>query len=355
MSAPSATSAWRTRPRTTGHRCCPVLHALQGRIGWISEGGLNYACERLSVPPAEAYGVATFYAMFSVAAAARDRAARLRRPRLSHPRGRRDGGASRGRMRRRSQGGAEPLSRLVRGGAGGVVPGGGRGRHVPCRGAGRRRPDPCDDPRNGGARAAARAGAAPRRRAAAAACGRGGSDVVARLSRARRLRRAGTRDRARSRRRDPTGDQCEAPGPRRRRVPDGGQVARGGRSAREPQVRRRQRRRIGARHLQGPRAHGERSVRTDRGAHDRGVRDGGGDRLPVHPRRVPAGDETPARGDRGGAGGRPARARRHARGLRLRHRAAPRRRAPTSAGRRPRCSTRSRASAASRATSRRSP
>jgi len=44
----------------------PVLHALQARIGWISEGGLNYACERLQVPPAEAYGVATFYAMFSV-------------------------------------------------------------------------------------------------------------------------------------------------------------------------------------------------------------------------------------------------------------------------------------------------
>ncbi|MGZ8572019.1 MAG: NAD(P)H-dependent oxidoreductase subunit E, partial [Actinomycetota bacterium] len=44
----------------------PALHALQSRIGWISEGGLNYACERLSVPPAEAYGVATFYAMFSV-------------------------------------------------------------------------------------------------------------------------------------------------------------------------------------------------------------------------------------------------------------------------------------------------
>ena len=117
----------------------PVLHALQGRVGWISEGGLNYACERLSVPPAEAYGVATFYAMFSVDAAARDRAARLRRPRLSHPRGRRHGGASRRRMRRRSQGGAEPLSRPVRGGAGGVVPGGGRGSHVPRRGAGRRR------------------------------------------------------------------------------------------------------------------------------------------------------------------------------------------------------------------------
>jgi NADH-quinone oxidoreductase subunit F len=44
----------------------PVLHALQGRVGWISEGGLNYVCGRLRVPPAEAYGVATFYAMFSV-------------------------------------------------------------------------------------------------------------------------------------------------------------------------------------------------------------------------------------------------------------------------------------------------
>jgi NADH-quinone oxidoreductase subunit F len=44
----------------------PVLHALQANVGWISEGGLNYACERLVVPPAEAYGVATFYAMFSV-------------------------------------------------------------------------------------------------------------------------------------------------------------------------------------------------------------------------------------------------------------------------------------------------
>ena len=44
----------------------PVLHSLQSAVGWISEGGLNYACERLTVPPAEAYGVATFYAMFSV-------------------------------------------------------------------------------------------------------------------------------------------------------------------------------------------------------------------------------------------------------------------------------------------------
>ncbi|HEX3299308.1 MAG TPA: NAD(P)H-dependent oxidoreductase subunit E [Actinomycetota bacterium] len=44
----------------------PALHALQGAVGWVSEGGLNYVCERLTVPPAEAYGVATFYAMFSL-------------------------------------------------------------------------------------------------------------------------------------------------------------------------------------------------------------------------------------------------------------------------------------------------
>src|SRR5947207_223680 len=43
----------------------PVLHAIQSRVGWISQPALNYACRRLSVPPAEAYGVATFYALFS--------------------------------------------------------------------------------------------------------------------------------------------------------------------------------------------------------------------------------------------------------------------------------------------------
>ncbi|MFD7376557.1 NADH-ubiquinone oxidoreductase-F iron-sulfur binding region domain-containing protein [Streptomyces mirabilis] len=44
----------------------PGLHAVNDRIGWISEGALDYLCRRLTVPPAEAYGVATFYAMFSV-------------------------------------------------------------------------------------------------------------------------------------------------------------------------------------------------------------------------------------------------------------------------------------------------
>ncbi|MEJ1199115.1 MULTISPECIES: NADH-ubiquinone oxidoreductase-F iron-sulfur binding region domain-containing protein [unclassified Streptomyces] len=44
----------------------PGLHAINDRVGWISGGALDYLCRRLTVPPAEAYGVATFYAMFSV-------------------------------------------------------------------------------------------------------------------------------------------------------------------------------------------------------------------------------------------------------------------------------------------------
>jgi NADH-quinone oxidoreductase subunit F len=51
--------------REDRHLLLPVLHTLQGAVGWISPGGMNYVCERLMVPPAEAYGVATFYAMFS--------------------------------------------------------------------------------------------------------------------------------------------------------------------------------------------------------------------------------------------------------------------------------------------------
>ncbi|MEX2177661.1 MAG: NAD(P)H-dependent oxidoreductase subunit E [Gemmatimonadaceae bacterium] len=51
--------------RAQRHLLLPALHALQSRAGWISEGGLNYVCKRLSVPPADAWGVATFYALFS--------------------------------------------------------------------------------------------------------------------------------------------------------------------------------------------------------------------------------------------------------------------------------------------------
>ena len=48
------------------HLLLPVLHGIQGRIGWVSPGALNYACRRLELPPAEAYGVASFYDMLSM-------------------------------------------------------------------------------------------------------------------------------------------------------------------------------------------------------------------------------------------------------------------------------------------------
>ena len=52
--------------RARRHLLLPALWALQERIGWISPGGLNELCRRLTVPPADAYGVATFYAMLAV-------------------------------------------------------------------------------------------------------------------------------------------------------------------------------------------------------------------------------------------------------------------------------------------------
>ena len=48
------------------HLLLPALEAAQARIGWISEGAFNYICKTLEVAPAEAYGVATFYALLSM-------------------------------------------------------------------------------------------------------------------------------------------------------------------------------------------------------------------------------------------------------------------------------------------------
>jgi NADH-quinone oxidoreductase subunit F len=52
--------------RESRHLLLPALRAAQRRVGWVSEGALGYASRRLSVPPAEAYGVATFYALLAL-------------------------------------------------------------------------------------------------------------------------------------------------------------------------------------------------------------------------------------------------------------------------------------------------
>jgi NADH-quinone oxidoreductase subunit F len=52
--------------RELRHLLLPTLHAVNDRVGWISRGAINYIAERLDVAPAEIYGVATFYALFSL-------------------------------------------------------------------------------------------------------------------------------------------------------------------------------------------------------------------------------------------------------------------------------------------------
>jgi NADH-quinone oxidoreductase subunit F len=51
--------------REQRHLLLPALQALQSRVGWISETGIDYVCARLDVPPADAWGVATFYALLA--------------------------------------------------------------------------------------------------------------------------------------------------------------------------------------------------------------------------------------------------------------------------------------------------
>jgi NADH-quinone oxidoreductase subunit F len=50
------------------HLLLPSFHAVQDRLGWVSRGALNYICRRLIVPPAEAWGVLTFYHLFATQA-----------------------------------------------------------------------------------------------------------------------------------------------------------------------------------------------------------------------------------------------------------------------------------------------
>jgi NADH-quinone oxidoreductase subunit F len=52
--------------RSQRHLLLPVLHAIQDRAGWVSRAALEYACRRLTIPPAEAYGVVSFYGRFAL-------------------------------------------------------------------------------------------------------------------------------------------------------------------------------------------------------------------------------------------------------------------------------------------------
>ena len=61
----AAQGSW-SSAKARRHLLLPALHAAQGRVGFISPGALGYICRRLEVPPAEGFGVASFYALFAL-------------------------------------------------------------------------------------------------------------------------------------------------------------------------------------------------------------------------------------------------------------------------------------------------
>ncbi len=66
LGPPPAANDRMSRAEVRRHELLPALRAAQRRVGWVSEGALGYATRRLQVPPAEAYGVATFYALIAL-------------------------------------------------------------------------------------------------------------------------------------------------------------------------------------------------------------------------------------------------------------------------------------------------
>ncbi|MAT04622.1 MAG: NADH-quinone oxidoreductase subunit E, partial [Acidimicrobiaceae bacterium] len=53
--------------RARRHLLLPTLHAVNDRVGWLSQEAIDHIAERLDLGPAEVYGVATFYGLFSTA------------------------------------------------------------------------------------------------------------------------------------------------------------------------------------------------------------------------------------------------------------------------------------------------
>ena len=328
--ATSATGSSRSSTRSTT--------ASAGSAGERSTTSLR----RLDVAPAEIYGVATFYGLFSTTERPRSSGARLRRSGLPD------------RRCHRSASGAHEspcLGLCERAPAVLLVEAGPEANQTVLAPA-----TPVQ------VRSLLDGGAAPDEAPAEAATPQvaaGADDLVLlapgrrRRSHQPRRRTAATAATPRSRRAieiGPAGVIREVPdsgthGPRRRRVPR--PAASGTRSPRQPRpaaLPRLQRRRDRARHVQGPGAHGGRPVRADRGDDHRRVRHRLRAGLHLPPRRVPAWPPH-------GSPTRSTQARAHGllgddvdgRGVLVRHRGLRSAPAPTSAARRRRSSTRSRA------------
>ena len=326
--------------RAQRHLLLPTFHAVQSRVGWISRGALNYVCRRLTIPPAEAYGVASFYALFSL---------EPQPPVVTHV------CTDVACIARGSQELVAELERRVA--PEGAHPGNGQAvwHESPCLGMCERAP----------AALATVAGEAPHEASVAPVTV---DDIASLLAGGdappppapsipthhphpppqsgdpslRLLRRVGVADpesidsyrahggyealRAAIEMGPGPGAArgvgLEADGPRRRRVPDRAQVG-GRRPQRQaPALPHLQRRRVRAGDVQGPRDPRARPVLHRRVDDDRRHRDGLRARLPLPPRRVPAGLGAARRGDHGRARPRVPGPGHPRPGPRLRHRAA---------------------------------
>ena len=211
--------------RVAAHLLLPALHAVNDRSAGSAGARVNYIGEQRR-PPAEVYGVLTFYALFSPRAPPPAPGPRLHDLACApKPRG-----LDRGRSAGLPPAALAPLavSRAVRAGAGGT---GGRGRWSRRR-VRRRRPRPIVRP-PWTARGPGRAPGVgcPRPATLRCSCSGGRPRRPARhrrLPRRRRLRGAAARAIGPGRRHR-RGHRLRAGGPRRRGVPDRTQVGGGGR------------------------------------------------------------------------------------------------------------------------------
>ena len=311
--------------RELRHLLLPTLHAVNDRVGWISRGAINYIAERLDVAPAEIYGVATFYALFSLDE---------RPPRQVHVC-------------------VDLACRAAGGLAEHDLP---PGTHPsPCLGACERAPVAlaieAGEPQRRALFAPATVvevrriaeGAWPDVEAPViAAVPQVGDDdrslvLLRRVGRVDptslddyrahgRLRGLATSVCHRPRRGHPRGHRLRARRTRRRGVPHRAQVGRRRSPTGPPAPSRLQRRRVGARNVQGPRPDRGRSVRADRVDDDRRLRDRLQPRVGLPARRVPTRARHVGGRSRRGARSRLSR-RRHPRvWVRVRHHDVPRRR-----------------------------